>query len=278
MREATYALNGITLGQSPYIITDPPKGFPSGPPIRTRTTPRPLQHGAYGDIGYADAAPLELSGRIIGATSWATLETLRSALVEACWTGTLAALTITGESVSRQMLIRSVGSSPTEVIEGNSYTDCTWRTQWQALDPRMYDTALSTTVVSTPLTSGGWTFPWTFDWTFGGGSAGGTVFATNTGSAPAPWVARFDGPLVNPSITHQELGLTLLFNITLAAGDFLVVDSNAHTVLLAGTASRYSTLAQPNWFDLSPLTSNTIRFNAASGAGTMTFSYRNAWW
>jgi hypothetical protein len=83
---------------------------------------------------------------------------------------------------------------------------------------------------------------------------------------------------VNPSITHQEQGLTLLFNITLAAGDFLVVDSGARSVLLGGTASRYSTLAQPNWFDLSPLTSNTIRFNAASGAGTLTFSYRNAWW
>jgi phage-related protein len=83
---------------------------------------------------------------------------------------------------------------------------------------------------------------------------------------------------VNPSITHQELGLTLAFNITIAAGDYLLVDSNARTVLLNGTASRYSTLVQPNWFDLSPLTSNTIRFNGASGAGTMTFSYRNAWW
>jgi hypothetical protein len=201
-----------------------------------------------------------------------------STLIEAAWTGSLATLVITGEGVTRQMGVRSVGSSPVEIIEGNSYTDAVWRVQWQALDPRMYDVALSSTVVSLPLTSGGWVFPWVFDWTFGGGSAGGTVFATNTGSAPAPWSARFDGPLVNPSITHQELGLTLLFNITLAAGDFLVVDSTARTVLLGGTASRYSTLAQPNWFDLSPLTSNTIRFNAASGSGTMTFSYRNAWW
>lgn len=278
MREATYAINGVTLGTLPYVITDPPRGFPSGPPIRARITPRPLQHGAYGDIGWADAMPLELSGRIIGAGSWSALNGLGSTLVEACWTGQLATLVITGDGVSRQMTVRSMGTSPVEIVEGNSYTDATWRVQWQALDPRQYDTALTSTVVNLPLTSGGWVFPWTFDWTFGGGSAGGVVFATNSGSAPAPWTARFDGPLVNPAITHQELGLTLLFNITLAAGEFLIIDSNSRTVLLGGTASRYSTLAQPNWFDLSPLTSNTIRFNAASGTGTLTFSYRNAWW
>lgn len=277
MREATWAIGSVTLGALPYPVTEPPKGWPDGPPIRTRTTPKPLRHGAYGDVGWADAAPLELAGRIIGATSWADLNAKRDALIAAAWLSSLATVTVTLEGgVQRTMRVRSEGNAPVEVVEGNSYTDAHWRVQWQALDPRMYGLAVKSSIVSLPGGAGGMTFPLTFDLVFGA-AAGGTAFVTNAGSAPAPWTARFDGPLTNPSVTYQEAGLTLSFTITLAAGEFLLVDSSSRTVLLNGTASRYSTLAQPNWWDLPP-GSSTIRFNAASGSGTMTFSFFDAWW
>ena len=277
MREATYTINGVVLGADPYPITEPPKGFPSGAPIRTATTPKPRMHGAYGDVGYAGAMPLELGGLIYASgPNWAQSNARRDALIAACWVGVPTTLLISGDGVTRQMTVRSTGNG-VDVVETNTYTHQVYRVTWEALDPRMFSTALHLAQVGLATASGGWTFPWTFDWVFGAVSSGGSISAPNAGSAPAPWVARFDGPLTNPSISHQEQGRTLTFQIVLAAGDFLVVDSAARTVLLGGTASRYSTLVTPNWFDLTP-GANTIRFGATAGSGTLTFSYRDAWW
>jgi hypothetical protein len=186
-------------------------------------------------------------------------------------------LTIVGEGVSRQMSVRSRGSAPVEVTETNTYTAAQWRVQWEALDPRMYSTALHSTTVGLPAGSGGFGYNLVFPRNYGGGGAGGSLAAVNAGTAPSPWVARLDGPLVAPIITHQEQDRTIRVGVTLDVGEFLVLDSLSRTALLGGTASRYSSLVAPQWFDLTP-GANTIRFLATSGSGTLTFTWRDAWW
>jgi hypothetical protein len=278
MREATYTINGVVLGASPYVITQAPKGVGSAPPARTSSTPKPQQDGAYGDRGYAGPKTIELAGLLYGdGTSWATLNARRDALIAAAYCKTDTVMTIVGDGLSRQITVRSVGPSPVEVVEGNASTVADWRAEWEALDPRLYSTALYSVVAGLPVASGGVTFNMAAPITFGAAGSGGTVLAPNAGSAPAPWTARLDGPLTNPSIIHQEQGLTLMLVGSVLAGEFLTVDVLSRSILLGGTASRYGFLAAPAWFLLNPGT-NTIRFNAVSGTGTLTFNWRDAWW
>lgn len=279
MREGHFTIGGVTLGVAPYLITEAPKGFPSSPGIRTGSMPRPHQDGAYGGHGWAAAAQLELAGKIVGATSWSDLEAKATALIAACWVNESADLVVDTEARLRVMGVRSVGDAPIEIVESNSYTSADWRVTWEALDPRLYSGTIHSGVTALPLIAGGVAFPMAAPISFGDPAGGGSIVVVTTGSAPAPWSARIDGPISQPSITHQELGRTLTFDITLLAGEYLLIDSADRTVLLNGTASRYSTLRRPDWFDLYPGPAlNTIRFNGTTGAGTLTFTWQDAWW
>lgn len=279
MREATYTINGVVLGSSPYLITEPPKGFSDGPPMRANTLPRPRQHGAFGDVGYGNAKLLELEGKIVltgGADTWDAMNAAQDTLLGGCWVNDLTTLRITGNGIDRVVSVRSSGPG-VEVVETNVHTEAAWHVLFEALDPREYSYALHSGVTALAGAATGVAFDMAGPISFGGGAVGGTILATNTGTAPAPWTARLDGPLTQPIIEHVETGKQLQLNATIASGDFYTLDSDAHSVLLAGTASRYSLLARPDWFDLTPGL-NTIRLGGSSGAGTLTFNWRDAWW
>lgn len=147
--------------------------------------------------------------------------------------------------------------------------------EWHATDPRIYDQSFTSTVVGLPSAATGLTFNATAPFVFGSAGTGGSVLVTNSGNFPAPWVAVITGPVTNPSVTANGLGLT--FNGTVNAGETLVVDSLARSVLLNGTASRNNWVAAASvWWALPP-GNTTVQFNATSGTGTLTFSYRSAW-
>jgi tail protein len=144
-------------------------------------------------------------------------------------------------------------------------------------DPRCYSASLTQLSTSIATSSGGLTFAAPAPFVFGTGGVGGTVDAANAGTIETPYVIVFTGPLVAPTLEHTAQAKILSFTGTLAAGETLVVDSSARTVMLNGTASRYSWLTiASQWFTLQP-GSNGLKFSGASGAGTMQISYRNAW-
>ena len=148
--------------------------------------------------------------------------------------------------------------------------------EFQATDPRMYDAAWSSVAIPLPTASGGLTFPVTPPFTFGS-ATGGQAVVTNAGNFTAPWVATFVGPLQDPSVSSAGLSVGVYMVGTLNAGETLVVDSAARTVLLNGTASRESWLLPTSrWFGLSP-GANTIQLGATTGSGSLTFAYRSCW-
>ena len=149
--------------------------------------------------------------------------------------------------------------------------------EFYASDPRQYDDTLSSLSTGLPTLSGGLTFPATAPFVFGSPGTGGGLAAANAGSFEAPWVVVFNGPLVAPSITHTAQSRTLLAaGADLASGETLVLDGQAKTALLNGTASRYSWLSNPQWFTLEP-GANNLQFTAASGTGTCDIRYRSAY-
>ncbi|MFI5808876.1 phage distal tail protein [Streptomyces sp. NPDC051561] len=80
------------------------------------------------------------------------------------------------------------------------------------------------------------TLVWPLDWGTPGST--GTVTVHNTGNAPAHPVVEFRGPVSLPSITNLATGDVLEYDLDLAEGELLTVDTREGTVLLGGETSR----------------------------------------
>ncbi|MFC8695887.1 phage distal tail protein [Streptomyces parvus] len=120
---------------------------------------------------------------------------------------------------------------------------------------------------------------------FGEPGSTGRLSAVNPGSAEAHPVVEFRGPVTAPSLVNTATGDALEYDLPLAAGDVLVVDTHAGTVTLNNTASRlYTATARSvpeQTFTLPPGTS-PLMFRAAPGsndpAASVTVRYRAAYW
>lgn len=122
-------------------------------------------------------------------------------------------------------------------------------------------------VIAPQVAAAGFSFPFSFPLVFPAGG-GGAVTVDNAGNMPADWVARVFGPCDDPIITNQTTGETVGFNgLTIAAGDYVEIDSTAHTVYVNGlaAASRYHLLelSTLSWFRIQP-GANSIGFSATS--------------
>lgn len=147
-----------------------------------------------------------------------------------------------------------------------------------AEDPRLY--AATLTSVNIPFATGGGTgfgFSLGFSFGFGGSSSSDGLLVTNSGNRSTPPTFTITGPVETPTIRDDTYGHVLTFNISLAAGETLVIDTQYRTVKLNGTTNRRSTLSDPDWFFLQP-GQTFLRYNAVSGAGSnLNVQYRHAW-
>lgn len=148
-----------------------------------------------------------------------------------------------------------------------------------ATDPLIYAEAEQS--IGTVLAAGassGLTFPLTYPRTYGLETGDGRVSVSNVGNTSAPWVAVIVGPAINPIVENVTTGEAIKLNIVLADGEWLVVDSAARTIMLNGTASRYSALDQTSrWWLLRPgLTEVSFRASTFTSA-TMTITWRSTW-
>lgn len=145
-------------------------------------------------------------------------------------------------------------------------------------DPRIYAAAASSASTTLATSGGGLSFPATAPFVFGSSTSSSVMSCPNAGTFATPWTATLTGPLVAPELVLVGSGLRLSFpSASLAAGEQLMIDSAARTVLLGGTASRYGWLAQPaGWFDLAA-GANSVQLLGASGAGGVSMSWRAAW-
>lgn len=152
-----------------------------------------------------------------------------------------------------------------------------------ATDPRIYDNTEQSPSVSLAVSVSGrpsGNFVWNLTW--GGPSTSNVIQAVNSGTFSAPCVIRFNGPVTNPQVENitagKSLKLTADGGITIASGDFLEIDTDARTILLGGTASRYSKLSSDSsWFDLAPGL-NELRFiGSTAGSPSMQVTWRSAW-
>lgn len=267
-------LNGLLMGPSTDFVTRQLDLW-SAPDIRTGETARAQQHGLYAGTDW-------LGGRMIAAAFYVTgttdaVEVVNRQSLAAAWqmpaSGTRAQL-VWQEDDGVKYCVFGKPRLASPKVEPRLPTEC----RFVATDPRIYANVASSAATGLATASGGLLFPAVAPFVFGTGGAGATMACTNAGTFSTPWSATFTGPLVAPTLTHVTSGKALILSgASLAAGETLVVDSAAHTVLLNGTASRFSWLAgSSQWFDLDP-GSNAVNLTGASGAGTVTITWRSAW-
>ena len=148
------------------------------------------------------------------------------------------------------------------------------RLVFEATDPRLYS-ASSSSIVLGLTAGGGMSFPLTFPLTFGAGSDSDGS-AANSGTIDAPWSATIIGPVTTPRITLGETGEFVELDGVVPAGSTVVIDSLSQSILLDGSPRQSWQTLLSRWWALAP-GANTVRFRAASGTGSCTFTWRSAW-
>lgn len=281
MIDWTFIYNGLTVGGSgnPYNLIKI-NGFHDAPDVRTADTERARAHGMFAGTDY-------LGGRSITAE----IEVVAPHPDEADWSAFSRAFVPgdTAESTLKAQIPGVAGGIEVQVgarvrrlalpIDRDYlFGHGSAMVEFFCTDPRIYSVAQTLVSIDQAAISGsGLTFPATFPLSFGGAVSGGLGVATNAGEFSAPWVGTITGPVDNPRIENVATGQVLSFTGSLSAGQTLVISSLDRSVLLSGTASRYSWLNfGSSWFDLAPGT-NTIRFAGTAGTGNLQLTFRSVW-
>lgn len=146
-------------------------------------------------------------------------------------------------------------------------------------DPRAYSTVAKTASTVFPSAVGGLTWPATWPAVWDAVVSSGQLQLVNVGNETAWPVWRIDGPVVNPAIVNADTGEALRFDLTLAAGEWLTVDTGSHRVLANGDpgASRRTTF-YGDWWGLLP-GRTAVRFVGESGGpgAQLSVTYKDTW-
>ncbi|MFD9603325.1 phage distal tail protein [Streptomyces sp. NPDC059970] len=245
--------------------------------VRAEHTARQGDHGSWADPVYLGERPVTLAGLI---------EAPDKALLDDALDRLRAAVSLTDtplvvyETVPKQATVRRSGKPLLTYI-----TDRTARFSVlvTAADPRRYALDEQAGVTPLPSTTGGLVFPVTFPVAFSAATVAGEIRTDNAGTVETRPVLVIDGPVENPSVFAQYADGSvrlLAYSQTLAAGDQLVIDTDAHTVVLNGNASRRRFLAVPSGWPVIPAGQSVafqFRSDTYNATALLTVRWRSAW-
>jgi hypothetical protein len=150
-----------------------------------------------------------------------------------------------------------------------------WQLQLAATDYIIESQTLSSVTTFLPQ-SGGIVYPVTYPVQYGG-SSGGSVTASNNGNAPAFALVTLYGPMINPVIANDSTGEFVRLNLTLVAGDSLVISMKNRTIIQGGATNKMGAFISGSkfWAILPGL--NNLRVGAdAYDVGYATASWRSS--
>ncbi|MEW2161450.1 hypothetical protein AB0912_00335 [Streptomyces sp. NPDC007084] len=247
------------------------------PEVRSEMQQREADHGAWASPVYLGERPMTASG-VIETPDRATLddamERLRSAVA---LTDTLM---VVWESTPKQALVRRSGKLVMKYITDRV---ASYSLMVTAPDPRRYGVDLQSDTAKLPVTTGGLTPPVTPPVTIVSTSVSGVIDAENVGSFETRPVFVINGPVDSPKILAQMPdGSTrfLTYSQSLGVGEQLVINTDAHSVILNGDVSRRRFMATPTGWPIIPANSQiSVRFDALyyNSSATLTALWRSAW-
>jgi hypothetical protein len=270
----TIPLGGVDSAGVAWALTKL-EGWDS-PDIWITHSRRMADHGAWASPAYMQPRVLAPQGTIV-APSRAVLDGALDQFQAAVSLGDT--LFVVYETTPKQCIVRRSGKL---LVERQTDRVATYSALLTAADPRRYSTTLQSQSAGLPQVTGGTALPWTLPLTIASGSQSGTLTLTNAGTTATRPVLTITGPVTPPTAIVVQLSdgsvRQLTYSDALNSGDQLVIDCNAHTVMLNGTASRRRYLSG-QWPEIPPGGSATIQWtsNGYSSAALLTGTCRSAW-
>jgi hypothetical protein len=245
--------SGVQWLMSDFTGWDGTPGGTLAPKQKTRAA------GAWGGLSYAKARTLVATGTCVAPTAALASDAL-DRLNNACSLDDTI-MTVSESGRLRSCTVRRDGDILPKRIGPTAFD---WSVQFVAVDPRKFGTPLTGSTLL-PSSSGGLTVPFTVPFAINSTVVSGQVNLFNPGNETGPVTMRIDGPCVGPVITHVGSGLRLVFSasLTLGAGEFLLIDMEAQTVMAQGQSSRANWITSRGWSGFEP-GNNTWAFTAAS--------------
>ncbi|MGW5582786.1 phage distal tail protein [Streptomyces sp. NPDC003857] len=247
------------------------------PEVRAELQDRESDHGSWFSPVYFGSRPVTLTGTVeaLGRT------TLQNAMDQLYAAASLTDTTLTvWDRNPTQATVRRSGKVLTQHASNRI---ATWSVLVTAADPRRYGVNLQTGTVGLPTSTGGLTPPLTPPLTSTAVTVSGEITAANQGTFETRPVFTITGPVTGPQIITQMPDGTIRFLIytdSLLDGDQLVIDTDAKTCILNGSASRRRYLTVPSGWPVIPAGSETsIQFRAQSynASALLTATWRSAW-
>ncbi|MEU3665742.1 phage distal tail protein [Streptomyces virginiae] len=242
---------------------------------RAEYTPREADHGAWAAPVYLSQRPIVLKGKI-EAPDLVTLDASMEQLIAAV---TLTDTTLTVyDTTPKRATVRRSGAP---LIQPLTDRIAEYSLLVTAADPRRYSTTLQTQSTALPSVTGGLSLPLTLPLVISATTVAGSITLTNLGSFPTRPTLSLSGPVVTPTIVAAlPSGVTtqILYGADLQTGDVLVIDSNARTVTLNGTASRRLYFSG-TWPEIPANSSVTYSWSSPvyDAAAMLTGTCRSAW-
>lgn len=230
------------LGDNEVTFLDAINGWDDLPGVDSGNTNKPSSHGAW-------------VGRKIAGQRIITWEG-RFAPTPETWSDNLKALvsafSLPLDTEEEEIVIRlhndmhlAFGSISGRVLPGDrqyGYYGATLSLQFECSDPRRYSLGENSWRLTMPVpTASGLVYPLAYPLDYGTEQSPSTGFLVNDGNVITPVRLVFDGPIENPGIINNTLGVKLQFNISLDTGETLTVDTRTGTVLLNNEADRLYT-------------------------------------
>jgi Phage tail protein len=275
--------NAVALGPGTNLEITKLEGIDM-PAVRSGDAGRPRDHGAFAGLDVMGEREITIQGDLHNKTG-----TFSEAWQE------VSAGTVPGGSIQYPLFFNTTtwGTLTTlvRVRKRNMPVDITFTLGnlakvtllFAGLDPRWYGETKQVTVNPPTITGFSWPIYWPLSW--GGGKYSGQASITNAGNIETRPILTVEGPCVNPTIINATApgspGLT--FNLTLAAGEKLELDTDMHTATLysaAGTvgSTRLGKLvAGSKWWVLEANTTSTVQFLSNTGEGKLVVQWASAY-
>lgn len=235
--------NGYVLGDDATTFMVNLTGWEDLPPIDSSNTLKPASYGAWAGKKLPGQRILTWSGRFAPEdySNWATLlDVLKRAFTIPVADEELTIAVRTRNDI--KVVFGAVTQRAIPMDYTYSYFGANITIQFECSDPRKYSLGEITKFISMPAdTTDGLDYPLVYPLDYGVAALISDLNITNEGDAPSPVLLNFQGPAKNPVLVNSTTGAQLGFNLTIADGEYLQVNTRTGTVLLNGTADRLYT-------------------------------------
>jgi len=271
-------VNGLAMG--PGTVYDIIEFNPYARSVRHTQADRAWSAGSWSGREHTEAAtiPLRLEINSGDSAGWLAARTALAAALRPSSTDVELRWKIGDTEYLMFARPRLVDPVTNEIARGQGLINCAL----VALDPLIYSATEHQQLLGLPSVSGGLTAPVTVPFTVAATVTAGRVSIVNAGTQDTALRLRIDangGILVEPRVSLLTDGAAkvLRCNLTLESGQWLQLDTGAHTAYLNGVVSRRGYVSG-DW-PLLPSGASELAFDAGAFSATaqLTATWRDAW-